>query len=299
MHNKTILLILSICALAFSQTQYGDMVLPPGAFLWLNPDARSEAMGGASVTGGGAGSAGWSNPAAIVDDFSYATGMSYSYLRDKTGYSSLYGTGRLGDWAGSMRLFLANSNDIEARTGPSEEPDYTFDSHQLYTQLSAARRIRDIIDLGVSAKWIHERIDQENRDGWVFDFGVVGIYKFVRGGISLSNLGNEVVFEKYRERYPITYRAGISSGILDYGSINIEWIKPDKLDGWVAVGVEGYIGNTLKLRCGYTPGHDTRNISAGMGVTKSGFGLDYSLTNYSDGLGLSHQVTLSFAASSK
>ncbi len=283
-----------LSSVAFGQTIYGDLALPPGAFLWLNTCATQEALGGAGVADGGLKSAGNANPAALFGKENLSVGASYSYMRTQTFNSNIYGAKVFGEWAFAARLFIMDSGEIEARTGPTSEPDYTFTSHQLYLQFSGARRIADIIDLGASAKWIHERIDQDDRDGWVFDLGATGNYKFLHAGVAVQNHGSEVVFRMFRERYPLTYRMGIAAEVLDYGTIHADYIKPDRLGGWFAVGVEGRLTDYAVLRAGYTPGHDTRNISAGFGIRAKGIDLDYAIVNFSEGLGLSHQVTLSY-----
>lgn len=294
-HKIYLLLLLSGVATIFGQTIYGDMVMPAGAFLMLNNSAQIDALGGSSTAFGGLKSAGTGNPSALFDEQSFIAGASYSYIRSKTNSSSLFSAKRHGSWAGALRLFLMNSDDIEARSGPTADPDYTFSSHQLYLQLVAAKRFQNIIDLGASAKWVHERIDQDSRQGWVFDFGATGHYKFLSAGASVQNYGKEVVFRMYRERYPLTYRLGLSADILDYGAITADYIKPDRLSGWFAIGAEYRPVEIASLRVGYTPGHDTRNISAGFGIFKSGMELDYAVVNYSEGLGLSHQVSLSYS----
>ncbi len=288
----TLLVFAIIC---YGQTIYGDTELPPGAFLWLSGDAATEALGGSATANGGVAS-GWANPAVLFDIPNLTAGANYSYIREKTNNSGLFATKRFGDWAGAVRLFLVNSGDIEARSGPSSEPDYLFDTHQLYTQFTVARSFNDLISTGASAKYIHERIDQYNRQGWVFDIGVAGKYEFVKAGAAVNNFGGkQVYFEDYRENYPVTYRIGLSAQILDYGMITADYVKPDLMSGYTAVGIEGYVQDYLTLRAGYTPGHDTRNISAGLGVKYAGFNLDYALTNYSENLGISHQVTLSYS----
>ena len=287
--------ILLIGATCFGQTVYGNSELPAGAFLWLPGDAATEALGGAATANGGI-SSGWANPAALFEGTEIVAGATYGYLREKTTNSGLFVSKRRGNWAGATRLFLVNSVDIEARTGPTEEPDYYFAAHQLYLQMTGARRFGKYIDLGFSAKWIREDIDQFDREGWVFDVGAAGGYKFFRAGIAVNNWGGkEVYFEDYRENYPITYRAGLSVKIMDYGMLTADWIKPDRIGGYTAIGAEGYVTEYLILRAGYTPGHDTRNISAGLGVNYAGFNIDYALANYSNNLGMSHTVTLSYS----
>lgn len=278
-----------------AQTVYGDTELPPGAFLWLATDAATEALGGSGTGANSRTSAGWANPAALFNEGNLTVGATYSYLREATNHSNIFANYRVKNWSGAARLFLINTGDIEARTGPTSEPDYTFTGHQLYTQLSLARKFSDMISVGASAKWIHERLDNEDRSGWVFDFGGLAEYKFASAGISVLNWGNEVYFKKYREYYPITYRIGGSAKVLDYGAVNFDWIKPDKMSGWAAIGIEGNLADFAVGRFGYTPFHDTRNISAGFGVSFRSFKLDYALANYSEGLGMSHQVTLSYA----
>ena len=292
--KSLVILLVFICVTSFSQTIYGDMSLPPGAFLWLPADASSEALAGSGTAGHIETSTGWANPATIGDVENLIAGATYSYMRYKTNHSSLFSNYHYQKWSGAVKLFLINSTDIEARSGPTEDPQYTFASHQLYSQFTVAREIYDFMKLGVSAKWIHERIDQDDRSGWIFDAGVTGNYKFIDLGFSVQNYGKEVVFRMYRERYPLTYRAGISSQILDYGRLWVDYIKPDRLDGWYAIGAEGKISHNFNLRLGYTPNHDTRNISMGIGAKFNDFQLDYAMANYSEGLGLSHQVTLSY-----
>jgi hypothetical protein len=295
MKKAAIIIIIIFAVTAFGQTIHGNRALPPGAFLWLSGDARTEAMATTATADGGIAS-GWANPAALFENREVSAGATYSYIRSKTSNSGLFATKLFGDWAGAVRFFLVNSNEIEARTGPTSQPDYLFDTHQLYTQFTLAKSFSDFISFGASAKWIHERIDQFDRQGWVFDIGLAGEYEFLKAGAAVNNFGGEqVYFDQYRENYPTTYRVGIAGEVLDYGLVAVDYVKPDLLTGYVAIGVEGYIRDYITLRAGYTPGHDTRNISAGFGVKYAGLHLDYALTNYSENLGMSHQVTLSWA----
>ncbi|HHS50360.1 MAG TPA: hypothetical protein ENN07_04515 [candidate division Zixibacteria bacterium] len=291
---SAIFVIALALTIAHGQTIYGDMTLPTGAFLWLNAGAAHEALGGSATAAGGLKAAGNANPATLFEQRTLSTGASYSYMREKTFNSSIYAGKAYGNWAGAVRLFLMDSGEIEARSGPTADPDYTFTSHQLYTQFTAAKRFENVIDLGASAKWVHERIDQDTRDGWAFDLGLATNYRWVSAGIAVQNYGGDVVFKKYRERFPLTYRAGMAVDILDYGAISADFIKPDRMSGWFAVGAEANLTDYAVLRAGFTPGHDTRNFSAGFGFRKAGIELDYVLVNYSEGLGMSHQVTLSY-----
>jgi hypothetical protein len=294
MKRVVIIFVLLLAGLSFGQTIYGNSALPPGAFLWLSGDARTEAMATTATADGGIAS-GWANPAALFENRDVSAGATYSYVRSKTNNSGLFATKRFGSWAGAMRFFLVNSNEIEARTGPTSQPDYLFDTHQLYTQFTIAKSFSDFVSFGGSAKWIHERIDQFDREGWVFDIGLAGEYEFIKGGVAVNNFGGkQVYFDQYRENYPTTYRVGLAGKILDYGLVAVDYVKPDLLSGYTAIGIEGYLHDMITLRAGYTPGHDTRNISAGIGVKYAGLNLDYALTNFSQNLGISHQVTLSF-----
>mgnify|MGYP001560683542 CR=1 FL=1 len=170
----------------------------------------------------------------------------------------------------------------------------------------AAGRKTDLVDAGVSVKYLRSHIASAEAQGLGLDAGLrrelpAGAGKVVLGA-ALRNIGPGLKYEDQRNALPL--RAAFGAGYrFDKGhSLAVEF-----QNGPRGAGSEGGAGGEFKaregvmLRLGYTSkssavagsGFDAaRGLTLGLGLKKDGFGLDYAAQAAGE-LGSTHRFTLS------
>ena len=84
--------------------------------------------------------------------------VSYSMGRDK--------------YAFGVSFYYADMGDIEARTFRNEaDPIGIFGAHDLYLGFSYAQKLDERMDIGITMKYIYEKIFIESASGYGFDIG--------------------------------------------------------------------------------------------------------------------------------
>ncbi len=165
------------------------------SFLKIGADARAIAMGDAGVVTADNGGAVYYNPALIAGDESASITITHNeWVQDLT-------TEYLGivvpyqSWSLGIQMGLTSVAGIEIRDRPGE-PQGTFDSRNFAGGLTAAFALADGVDVGVTAKYVMEKIYTDAADGYAFDFGAAidpfngGDLHGLRFGLAVANLGS-------------------------------------------------------------------------------------------------------------
>jgi hypothetical protein len=183
-------------------------------------------------------------------------------------------------------------SDIEARTTPTDEPDYTFTARQFSGGLTASFSPLHGLSIGASVLHVYEKIDAEDMGTKAFNLGLHYNHRLFFTGASITNAGGQVRYRNNLYELPLTYRfaAGTSFRMLD-GELGLE--KPDKEEFRFRTTLRGKPLDFLSATISYKSGLDTRSLSFGTDLIYKNFVLSYSLTPYSDGLGLRHAIGLS------
>ncbi len=120
-----------------------------------------------------------------------------------------------------------------------------------------------------------------------FDFGTTfktGLKSLVFG-MSVSNFSREIRYERESFQLPLTFKIGISMDMMDLipGAtenhslwVSVDAVHPRSFAEYLNIGGEYTFLKTLILRAGYITGHTDYDLTAGVGLRKFGFGLDYS-----------------------
>lgn len=188
-------------------------------------------------------------------------------------------------------------SDIEVREIPGEVQD-KFTAQDFAVGLSAAYKINNELQFGVTGKFIYEKIFIDNASGYAVDFG--GLYQKsnLSIGASVTNIGSMNELRTEATKLPTALRFG--------GSYYFEF---PKLSGGLRVSIDGFKvmdggtlhGNAgaeftykdfLSLRAGYQTGYDDRSLTTGVGLKYKAFTLDYAFVPYKYSLGNSHTFTL-------
>ncbi len=255
--------------------------------------ARAEAMGGAyTAVVGDQTAASW-NPAGIAAlegrDFLVSHHSSFQEIQQTYG-GWAYGNTRSGV---ALSLGIYSVGGIEARTGPSAQPQGTFGIYDINAGLSYAKRIKKGFYAGATVRALHETIGPERASGFSVDLGV--LYRFgnerLTVGASYRNLGRMEALDVHRTPLPETFRAGIAwqAGRLT-GSFDLR--APRHGPAGMHTGLELRLKGALWLRAGYRSGNDIRDWSFGLGIQPGRCRIEYAYVPAALGLAGSHRLGL-------
>lgn len=293
-----LLFLLSVSALA----QSGQAGL---SFLKNGVGARTIAMGDAGVAGSDMGSAMYYNPALLADDENASITIMHSeWIQDIT--TEFLGISIPAEgWTLGVFMGITSVEGIEVRDRPTPDPLATTDSRNLAGGLTAAFALADMIDVGVNAKFIFEKIHTDDASGYAFDFGVT-VHPF--DGSSLENLRFGLALANIGSMSELMTQETVLPSLLRYGgmySIPLESVKSDLIieangltlleeeTTHLGIGVEFDYVNMLFLRFGYQSGFEQKSVSFGAGAAYSTLRFDYAYVPFDNNLGNAHTVALS------
>ena len=190
-------------------------------------------------------------------------------------------------------------SDIEIRTrpGPAEG---TFAARNFSFGVSYAHVLSDEICLGITAKFLLEKILVDQASGFAIDLGAQ--YRtpienlFVGAAVanlgSLSEMGSEKTTLPSLLRLGPAYRFSLDN-MQSHVTLasDLLYIFPEG-KSYVNLGGELVFNRTVSARAGYRFGSEARNFSAGVGVNYGIVGLDYAYEPLSADLGNTHTVSL-------
>ncbi len=300
----SILSLLLFCTYVFGI--YSDAGMSSAQFLKINNSSRPAGMGGAfcSIKGG-------------IDSFFYnpAGILGINFFEAELFYANYYGefnhtiilTGLNVENIGVMAFGFAylSYGDIpltvyDSSSGVTDIGD-TSPSDKLI-QLSYARIFLDLIECGISFKYIRQDICDYSSSSIAFDIG--GIMKIPESdfilGLSLLNAGGEIGFMSESDHLPLTIVSGVSykykflnkHSIL--GSFDIRKVSDESIA--FHLGTEYAFKNMLFLRAGAKMCEWTFSVFGGAGyqfkLNDMFFRIDYSL-NPTGNLGINHHGSAS------
>jgi hypothetical protein len=133
----------------------------------------------------------------------------------------------------------------------------TYDYRDMLLQVSYARSITNELSLGVTFKYISQKIDDQSAGAVAFDFGSVydiGILGW-KIGARLSNLGGDIKFYDFAQALPMTFSLGTS--IMPYSDdmnkvlISVDGVKPQDGLQYYYAGGEYTFMDMISVRGGY------------------------------------------------
>jgi len=187
--------------------------------------------------------------------------------------------------------------DIQIRDIPGPALG-TFDAQNFAIGLSAAYKVNAMLQFGVTAKFLYQKIYIDNNSGYAFDIG--GLYNAGKYsiGASISNFGKMSVLRNDPTVLPTSFRAGGSynfdlSSISSTVRVSADAYKV--FDGGILhanTGAQFLYKDFLAIRVGYQTGFDDRSLTTGVGIRYKGFNLDYAFVPYKYSFGNSNTFTL-------
>ncbi|MBN2542315.1 hypothetical protein JXI42_05570 [bacterium] len=242
------------------------------------------------------------NPGATVLGDGISANLMYNFhFQDiRTNSANLYW--RKMNFTLGVDFFLSNISGIEKRSAATPEPDYVFTSHSLYLGFLAGYTVLQRVSIGMRVKWLYERIDYDDADGTVLDFGILVRQKFLNQTFTLGgailNFGQDFRFIEYQFRMPKVYRTGIGVEFNDPSfKVGFDFIKPEFDDFQYAFGGEYNVVEWLNLRAGYVAGHDSRSVTAGLSLLYRNISFNYAFVPYRYKWGFSHLISFGYSSS--
>jgi hypothetical protein len=192
---------------------------------------------------------------------------------------------------------MTTVDNIEIRTipGPSEG---TFSSRNSSIGLSTSYNF-DNIAIGVTGKFLYEKILIDEASGYAFDLGA--IYKTPWTfdiGLSINNIGSMNVLRNLSSSLPTLLRLA-ASNTFNIESINsevtavaeaISVFKEEK--SHMHVGAEFCYQKMFSLRMGIQTNYDSKFFSTGVGFRHNIFSIDYAYVPFKYDFGSTHTISI-------
>ena len=330
----SILLLLSIGA--FAQDDFSKVGTGTAQFLKLGAGARGTALGDAYSALVNDATAMYWNPSGIQKVNQFALSVSRTYLFAGINYDFLGAVIPIdNNTSVGVSVLYLSSGDIERTT--IEDPEGTgdtFDTGHSAIGITVARSLTTRFDLGVTIKYISERLFREEASTIAFDIGSqfdTGIYG-IKLGMVLSNFGGKMKFDgpdlnkpiendqtsiRYEnggrwktEEWPIPllFRLGVRTDLLGAESeflysesnrLTLLLEGNDPIDHVLRynIGMEYEWNAMLAFRAGYKINYDQADITAGVGFDLTQLGINLKIDyafNNYGLLGYVHNYTLEF-----
>jgi len=210
-------------------------------------------------------------------------------------------TSNLGTLAGSVsyismgELDRTNDNGIAIVVGGSDK----FRPYDIMVALSYGTKLNDSISIGVNAKFLQEKIDDQKAEAFAVDLG--GMYSMKNGfiiGANVQHLGTKMKFVEESFGLPLNFNVGAAYKLMDNAlTFAADANIPTDNDMNVGFGADYRIMGMFDLRVGYrytAGGNDLGTASglrAGLGFGIGNYKLDYAFVPYGE-LGQSHRISL-------
>ncbi len=293
-----VLLILSLAGTGYSG-EFSRVGTAGAQFLKIGMGARYVAMGEASVACVNDAYAMYWNPAALTEISSSNLSLTnVDWISDvQLNHASFARS--LGEYSAfGVSVTALSMGDIEVTT--VQEPEgtgETFTASSYALSLGYARKLTDRFSVGISGKYIWERISEERASGFAFDFGTLFYtgFKSLRVGMNISNLGPEMKLEgpeldayynpePNNPNYdnvkakltvdpydlPLTFRFGVAYDLVDSPeskfTLTMEAKHPNDNVQQASLGGEYRWKETFSLRGGYKLNYEEEGLTLGAGM---------------------------------
>jgi hypothetical protein len=224
------------------------------------------------------------NKEAIFTHRELPCGMNTEFL----GYTMPFFGGGIG-----MTLIGFFSGEMELYGNIPGDPVGSYSAENLIAGIAYARKFSDL-SIGISTKFLNERIFTDNYSTYSFDIGFSKLFSLNRLGayrvdFVLLHLGPKISEENFR--LPTTWHLGLKTNVGFFkGGISLN--KPLNTVLQYSIGGEYSIG-WLKIRAGKKFRNPLESFSVGFGFTKNRFSIDYSYSPNKNKYGDSHLFTAS------
>lgn len=295
--------IFSIIATIFlgsCQTLFGQAGSSGFSFLKLGVGGRALGMGEAYSAAAADVAATYYNPAALSSArSSQLLLMHKEWIQDtKTEYIGAITSWNDFSFGVSANATSVNEIQIRERPGP---PLGTFTARNSLIGVSASYLIDTHLSIGVTGKFLYEKILVDAASGYALDLG--GLYQTpwdIRLAFVVSNLGSTSELDRQSSKLPAIIRFGGAyetslqnpTGSLTFSSDIVSFSGEDNIH--LHFGSEFNYKGAFALRAGYQTGYDAKSFSGGIGVHYGSIYVDYAYVPFKFDLGSTHTFSLGF-----
>lgn len=316
--KKVLILIIVVFCFGEFYAQNPNLGTSGAQFLQLPVGARAEAMSGAFVGLADDASAVFWNPAGIVkvkNVEAYFSYMNWFDLFDFNAVSLVYNAEDIGTFAASMIILGTDKMEVTTEEEPNGTGRY-FDAGDFALGATYAKYITDRFNVGITVKYIYQRIWNETATGFAFDIGTQYRLDFQNLTIAMcmTNFGGDMQFEGpdmefvylKDDTYPISrlvpsslitdefpiplnFQVGIGFDVFEFDFVKmkgeIDVVHPNDNSERANFGTELSFFDRFYLRGGYKYNYDDEDFTFGAGAnvplgnTAVYFNYSYSLYN--------------------
>ncbi len=248
------------------------------------------------------------NPAGLAQPSSNAVAASHNvWVGDTRTYNAAARFGINESSAWGLMGTAVSSGDIEARQGPTDEPDGLLNAQFIAVGVSYGRRLGRL-QAGITTKYLTERIASAEANGYAIDAGVqLPIFEDrVRLGAALQHLGQMEELSTQASPLPQTIRGGISlepfrviteSDRVPFltTEVSAELVHRSREDRTqIHGGLAVELFEVLTVRSGYLSNNSFRRFSFGSGLDLDALQFDYTYLPFHSNFGTGHVLTLSY-----
>jgi len=298
---KRVFLLALVTALCLVQTraQNPNIGTAGAQFLKIPVGPRAAAMAGAVVSNSDDASSLFWNPAGIVGVKSGALFAAHAdwWATVKLNHAAyVQSFDDIGSFGVSVTVLSMDAMEVTTEDDP-EGTGQTFDAQDVMIGASYARRLTTEFSVGVTAKYIQQRIWNESASGVAFDVGTqyrIG-FRDLTIGMSMSNFGANMTYagrdlsvdytvdpnnsnvrlapaSLAAEEFPLPLYFQVGISMSPYTSENFSVLlaadvaHPNDNQERVNVGAEVTVLGQLFFRGGYRFGYDIEKATMGVGV---------------------------------
>jgi hypothetical protein len=249
-------------------------------FLQIPTTARVAALGEASIALSDMNAEGlFVNPAIVgFTDYTHSFSASYAnWFADIKNYGTGYTyNSPLGVFG--IGLILLDYGSMPRTTRSSGQKVYSvigsFEANSIAAGLTYSKMMTDRFSVGVTLKYVQEKIDIYKADNILFDGGVLYYTGFhsLRIAATIHNFGTNSKFINDEFKMPATFKLGLAAEVFgdnqsEYkGTVIFEASHPNNSDERLNLGAEVSWRNIFIIRGGYKFFYDEENLSFGLGI---------------------------------
>jgi hypothetical protein len=267
------------------------------AFLKLGVTSRAISLGEAVVSSTNDASATHYNPAAMFNGSK--TSLVFMHNEQVLGVRTefLAGSFKFSKIALGFSVNNTSVDDIQIREIPGEQTGQ-FTAQNFALGLSLGYKVNEMLSLGLTGKFLFEKIYIDNASGLALDLGGLYTKDNLSIGASISNLGSMSELRNESTKLPASIRLGGSysfalTGISSKLLVGVDGYKVLSGGAFHAnTGAELLYNDFLAIRVGYQSGYENKSLTTGLGIKYKVFNLDYAFVPYKYSLGSSHTITL-------
>lgn len=313
--KKFIYVIFAGILSSYAFAQNANLGTSGAQFLTLPAGPRAAALGGAVVGIIDDPSAIFWNPAGLTNIQSvaaYFTYMRYFDMFDYNAFAASYNLENVGVFSIGLISFLTDKMEITTEFSPQGTGRF-FDASDLAILLAFSRNLTEMFSVGISIKYVSQRIWNVSSSTVAFDIGTRYKIDFQNLTIAMSftNFGPDMRFDGENlnvvhdkdpnvplnrltparlltDDYPLplNFQVGIALDLFNKdffkSRLAIDAVHPNDNKERINVGIETSYFDRIFLRGGYRYNYDDEAFSFGAGVNlplgTTGFSFDYSYT---------------------